>query len=135
MCTPWRQNDERPKVPTTFTTKAMVAGHQIKIKCFSATTLKLKHENLRNFVALGAWLELYTKHIRKNSKAWYNHRYLYMYNIEICGNNEHLRALMTMRLRTCQVVHGGLSSPSTMTADTQRTATHCTKIIKKKSTT
>jgi hypothetical protein len=127
---------------------------KMKIKCLSATTLKLKHENLRNFVALGAWLELNTKYNQKNSKTWNNHRYLCiynieiynrknlktwnihrylcMYNIEIYGNNEHLRAMMTMWLRTRPVAHGGLSPPSTMAADTQRTATHSTKVITKR---
>jgi hypothetical protein len=56
-----------------------------------------------------------TKNITDNfSKTW---------------NNEHLRAMITARLRTRPVAHGGLSPPPTMAVDTQRTTTHRTKMI------
>jgi hypothetical protein len=44
-------------------------------------------------------------------------------------NNGHLRVTITARLRARSVAHGGLSPPPTMAADTQRTATHRTKMI------
>jgi hypothetical protein len=88
--------DERETALATFTTK-VVAGHHNEDKCLSATTQNWKTWEINDI--LWHWEHDFDFYLNITGK-----------NLKTC-NNEHLRAMIIMRLRIRPVAHGGLSSP------------------------